>query len=42
VIDGGCHAYFGSYGPQKGDGSPSMSDREQQEIAADVIAEWIN
>jgi len=42
VIDGGCHAYFGSYGPQNGDGSPNLSDKEQQEITADVIAEWIN
>lgn len=25
VIDGGCHAQFGSYGPQHGDGIPTIS-----------------
>ena len=25
VIDGGCHAYFGMYGAQKGDGTPTIS-----------------
>lgn len=29
IIDGGCHAYFGSYGPQKGDGSPVITNEEQ-------------
>ena len=24
-IDGGCHAYFGAYGEQDGDGTPSIS-----------------
>ena len=30
VIDGGCHAGFGSYGAQKGDGTPTISAEEQQ------------
>ena len=38
VIDGGCHAYFGDYGAQKGDGQPSVSLQEQLEITADAIA----
>jgi hypothetical protein len=29
IIDGGCHAYFGSYGNQKGDGIPTISNAEQ-------------
>lgn len=29
VIEGGCHAGFGNYGPQKGDGEPMIFDREQ-------------
>lgn len=38
VIDGGCHAYFGDYGAQKGDGVPAISVQEQIEITADAIA----
>lgn len=29
VIEGGNHAQFGSYGPQKGDGNPAISREEQ-------------
>lgn len=38
VIDGGCHAYFGDYGAQKGDGEPTISREQQILIAADAIA----
>jgi len=38
VIDGGCHAGFGSYGPQDGDGTPTISSEEQIEQTADGIA----
>ena len=41
VIDGGIHSYFGSYGIQKGDGKPSITNAEQIEIAADVISSFI-
>lgn len=41
VIDGGCHAYFGMYGAQDGDGTPKISDEEQIRITADAIAELI-
>lgn len=37
VIDGGCHAYFGMYGAQSGDGSPNISNEEQIKITADAI-----
>ena len=38
VIDGGCHAYFGDYGAQKGDGLPVISREEQIRLTADAIA----
>ena len=42
VIDGGCHAYFGMYGAQEGDGTPSITNREQIELTADAIAAMIS
>jgi len=41
VIDGGCHAFFGIYGPQKGDGTPVISNAEQINITTDAILEFI-
>ncbi|MDO4746172.1 MAG: alpha/beta hydrolase [Bacillota bacterium] len=41
IIDGGCHAGFGMYGPQDGDGKPEITAEEQIEITADKIAEWM-
>ncbi len=41
IIEGGSHAGFGDYGPQKGDGKPSMGSEEQIEKTADAITEWI-
>ena len=37
VIEGGNHAWFGSYGEQKGDGKASISAKEQWEEAVRVI-----
>ena len=37
VIDGGCHAYFGVYGEQEGDGKAEITCIEQIEITADKI-----
>lgn len=35
VVKGGIHAFFGDYGPQDGDGSPTIShDQARSEIAA--------
>ena len=42
VIPGGCHAYFGSYGEQKGDGIPGISREEQILITAREIADFIS
>lgn len=37
VIDGGCHACFGSYGPQAGDGTPAITEEQQIRIAAEAV-----
>ncbi len=37
VIEGGNHAQFGYYGPQKGDGVAMVSRDEQQRLTADAI-----
>lgn len=41
IIDGGCHAYFGMYGAQDGDGTPEISNEEQIKITADEIERFI-
>lgn len=41
IIDGGCHAGFGMYGTQDGDGVPSISNAEQIHIAAKEIMKMI-
>lgn len=40
-IEGGCHAQFGSYGTQKGDGTPVISGEEQRQITVQRIMDWI-
>ncbi len=42
VINGGCHAYFGAYGAQAGDGTPGVTNKEQIDITAEKISEFIN
>ena len=42
VIDGGCHAYFGMYGAQDGDGMPSVSNEEQIHLTVEEIIKFIN
>ena len=37
VINGGCHAYFGMYGSQDGDGTPAITNVEQIQTTADEI-----
>ncbi len=37
VIEGGCHAYFGMYGTQDGDGTPTISNEEQIRVTAEQI-----
>ena len=40
-IAGGCHAYFGMYGAQAGDGTPTVTNEAQIRAAAEKIAAWI-
>ena len=40
-IPGGCHAYFGMYGAQEGDGIPTITNEEQINLTADYIFELI-
>lgn len=42
VIEGGCHAYFGMYGAQDGDGVPAITNEEQIVKTADAIVGFIN
>ena len=37
IIEGGNHAQFGNYGEQKGDGTASISAKEQQRQTAELI-----
>ena len=41
VIDGGCHAYFGVYGAQEGDGIPTVTNEEQINMTVDIISSEI-
>ncbi len=40
IIDGGCHAYFGMYGAQDGDGEPGITNEEQIRRTVDAIVEF--
>ncbi len=42
VIEGGCHAYFGMYGVQDGDGTPTISNEEQIEFTAERINAFVS
>ena len=42
VLDGGCHAQFGSYGAQDGDGVPTISGEEQVRQTAEAIAVFVS
>jgi len=37
VIEGGCHAYFGMYGEQDGDGKPTITNENQIRITVENI-----
>ena len=42
IIEGGCHAYFGMYGAQDGDGEPTISQSEQISLTAGHILTLMN
>ena len=39
VLEGGCHAGYGDYGPQKGDGEAAITAMEQVEMTVDLLEE---
>ena len=41
VIDGGCHSGFGCYGPQDGDGTPTIISEEQIVLTAEEITAMV-
>jgi len=41
VLGGGCHANFGMYGAQDGDGTPSITNEEQIALTADAIVKMM-
>lgn len=41
VIEGGCHGYFGSYGDQKHDGTPTISREEQLNQTAQSVRAFV-
>lgn len=40
-MEGGCHAYFGMYSEQDGDGVPTLSAEEQIRVSAEHISKFI-
>ena len=42
VLDGGCHAQFGFYGAQDGDGVPTITGEEQIRQTAEAIAAFVS
>lgn len=41
VIEGGCHAGFGMYGPQDGDGTPAITAVEQIKLTSAAVFDWL-
>lgn len=41
-IEGGNHAQFGNYGPQRGDGTPTIGAQEQQAQTAAIILDAVS
>ncbi len=42
VLDGGCHAFFGMYGTQNGDGLPTITNEEQIRLTENAITAFMN
>lgn len=40
-IDGAAHASFGDYGPQQGDGTPTISREEMRETVTELVAPFV-
>ena len=41
IIDGGCHSYFGMYGAQDGDGTPTVTNEEQILLTAELVFAFV-
>jgi hypothetical protein len=41
VIEGGCHSYFGDYGIQAGDGTPTITVEEQTRITLECLLDFM-
>lgn len=41
ILNGGCHAYFGMYGAQEGDGIPQISNEEQIYLTVEAISQML-
>lgn len=41
ILAGGCHAYFGMYGAQDGDGTPTISNEEQIKATVDAVMAFL-
>ena len=41
VIDGAVHAFFGDYGPQPGDGTPTISHDDARSQIVEATAAWL-
>lgn len=41
VLEGGCHAYFGMYGAQEGDGTPMITQEDQIRKTADAVTQFV-
>ena len=42
IIDGGCHAYFGMYGAQEGDGVPTVTNEQQIRATVEGIVKMMS
>lgn len=42
VIEGAVHSYFGDYGEQPGDGTPTISKEEAQQQIVAATLQWLN
>lgn len=42
IIDGGCHAFFGCYGLQDGDGTATISNEEQINLTVEAIVDFVS
>ncbi len=42
VVEGAAHAQFGDYGPQPGDGTPTISDDEARDLNSWAAVEFVD